>query len=182
MGKYVEKCLYDNEWIVEKAKRDKWGLIGRWALVVLTAALCLTALVFAFKTDNLYLWIASIVTGVLFLIPFIVAIKETIIFNCIELIVTNKRIVRKSGVFHTQAFDVPLSKILNVYVETTFWGRVFNTNKIRINTAIGVIIDKLADADDFKNTILGQIDQFEEERLARQAAWTGRALSPNSNE
>ena len=42
MGKYVEKCLYDNEWIVEKAKRDKWGLIGRWALVVLTAALCLT--------------------------------------------------------------------------------------------------------------------------------------------
>ncbi len=182
MGKYVEKCLYDNEWIVEKAKRDKWGLIGRWTLVVFLFAAAVTALYFAIKTQNTYLWIATAVAAVLFLFPFIFAIKATIVFNCIELIVTNKRIVRKSGVFHTQAFDVPLSKISNVYVQTTFWGRIFNTNRIRINTAIGVIVDKLADADDFKNTILGQIDQFEEERLARQAAWTARAMNANSND
>jgi uncharacterized membrane protein YdbT with pleckstrin-like domain len=90
---------------------------------------------------------------------------------------TNKRIVRKSGVFRTKAFDAPLSKILNVYVETTFWRKVFNTNKIRITTALGVIVDKIQDADDFKSTVLGQIDQFEEARLARQAAWTAQAMA-----
>ena len=181
MGKYVEKHLYDNEWIVEKAKRDKWGLIGRWSLTVFVLAACLVAVIFALKTGSLYLWIAAGVVGVVFLFPFISAIKATIIFNYTELMLTNKRIVRKSGVFHTKAFDVPLSKILNVYVETTFWGRVFNTNVIRITTAIGIIIDRLADADEFKNTILGQIDQFEEERLARQATWTAQAMNANQS-
>lgn len=153
MGRYVEKHLYDNEIIIEKAKRDKWGLIGRWFLGIV------------------FCW--------LLLIPLILAIKETVVFTHTELIITNKRIVRKSGVFHTKAFDVPLNKVINVYVETTFWGRVFNTNKIRITTQIGVIVEKIQNADDFKNTVLGQIDQFEEERLARQAAWTAQAMAQN---
>ncbi len=151
MGNYVEKNLYENELIVDKARRDKWGLIGRWVFGIL------------------FCW--------LLLIPLIIAIKETVIFTHTELVLTNKRIVRKSGVFHTKAFDAPLNKILNVYVETTFWGRVFNTNKIRITTALGVIVDRIKNADDFKSMILGQIDQFEEARLARQAAWTAHAMA-----
>jgi len=151
MASYVEKNLYENELIVEKARRDKWGLIGAWVLGIL------------------FCW--------LLLIPLIAAIKKTVEFKNTELILTNKRIVRKSGVFRTKAFDAPLSKILNVYVETTFWGKVFNTNKIRITTALGVIVDKIQNADDFKSTVLGQIDQFEEARLARQAAWTAQAMA-----
>lgn len=153
MGRYVEKHLYDNEIIIEKAKRDKWGVVGKWVLGIL------------------FFW--------LLFIPLIMAIKESVVYSHTELVVTNKRLVRKSGVFHTKAFDIPLNKIINVYVETTFWGRVFNTNKIRITTQIGVIVEKLQNADDFKNTILGQIDQFEEERLARQAAWTAQAMGQN---
>ncbi|MBO5240934.1 MAG: PH domain-containing protein [Clostridia bacterium] len=155
MGNYVEKNLYENELIVEKARRDKWGLIGTWIFGIL------------------FCW--------LLLIPLIIAIKETVVFTRTELVLTNKRIVRKSGVFHTKAFDAPLSKILNVYVETTFWGKVFNTNKIRITTALGVIVDRIQNADDFKSTILGQIDQFEEARLARQAAWTAQAMASHTN-
>ena len=153
MGKYVEKSLYENELIVEKARRDGWALVGSWILGIL------------------FCW--------LLLIPLIIAIKNTIVFNCTELVLTNKRIIRKSGVFHTKAFDVPLNKIQNVYVETTFWGRVFNTNKIRITTPIGIIVDRIQNADDFKSTILGQIDHLEEARLARQAAWTAQAMAQN---
>ena len=151
MGNYVEKHLYENELIVDKARRDKWGLIGTWIFGIL------------------FCW--------LLLIPLFIAIKETVVFLNTELILTNKRIVRKSGVFRTKAFDAPLSKVLNVYVETTFWGKVFNTNKIRITTALGVIVDKIQNADEFKSTILGQIDQFEEARLARQATWTAQAMA-----
>lgn len=150
MGNYVERNLYENELIVDEARRDRWSLIGVWILGIL------------------FFWVLFI--------PLIIAIKETVIYTHTELILTNKRIVRKSGVFHTQAFDAPLNKILNVYVETTFWGNVFNTNKIWISTERGVIIERIENADDFKSTILGQIDAFEEARLARQAAWTAQAM------
>lgn len=153
MASYVERNLYQSELIVEKARRDRWGLIGRWVFGIL------------------FCW--------LLLIPLISAIKETIMFTRTELVLTNKRIVRKSGVFHTKAFDAPLNKISNVYVETTFWGKVFNTNKIRITTAFGVIVDRIENADDFKSRILGQIDQFEEARLALQASWTAQAMVRN---
>ena len=155
MANYVEKNLYENELIVEKARRDKWGLVGAWIFGIL------------------FCW--------LLLIPLFAAIKKTVEFRNTELVLTNKRIVRKSGVFRTKAFDAPLSKILNVYVETTFWGKVFNTNKIRITTALGVIVDKIQNADDFKSTVLGQIDQFEEARLARQAAWTAQAMANHAS-
>lgn len=154
MGNYVERNLYENELIVDEARRDRWGLIGAWVLGIL------------------FFW--------LLLIPLIIAIKETIVYTRTELVLTNKRIVRKSGVFHTKAFDAPLNKILNVYVETTFWGNVFNTNKIRISTERGIIIERIENADDFKSTILGQIDEFEESRLARQAAWTAQAMAKES--
>lgn len=155
MGKYVDKHLYDNELVIEEAKRDRWGLFGKWFLGIL------------------FCW--------LLLIPLIMAIKATVVFTHTELVLTNKRIVRKMGVLHTKAFDVPLNKIVNVYVETTFWGRVFNTNKIRITTQFGVIVERIRNADDFKNTILAQIDYFEEARLSRQAAWTAQAMMYNGD-
>ncbi|MBO7297706.1 MAG: PH domain-containing protein [Clostridia bacterium] len=150
MSRYVENNLYENELIVEAAKRDRWGLVG-W-------------------------WIFGILCFWLLLIPTILAIKHTIIYCHTELVVTNKRIVRKWGVFHTQAFDAPLDKILNVYVDASFWGRIFNSKRIRINTAFGVIVERIADADDFKSVILGQIDQYQEARLALQANWTAQAM------
>ena len=153
MGKYVEKHLYDNELIVEEAKRDKWRLLGSWVLGIL------------------FCW--------LLLIPLILAIKATVVFRHTELVLTDRRLVRKMGVFSTKAVDVPLNKIVNVYVETTFWGRVFNTNKIRINTPYGVIVERIKNADDFKNSVLNQIDRFEEARLSRQAAWTAQAMLQN---
>jgi transposase len=80
-------------------------------------------------------------------------------------------------VFRTESVDVPLNKIINVSVKTTFWGKVFNTNRIYIHTEVGRIVDKLHGAIDFKNTILGQIDSFDEYRMAQQANWTAQAMA-----
>ncbi len=151
MGRFVEKNLYENELIVLKAKRDGWGLFGKWVFGIL------------------FCW--------LLLIPLIYAIRETVIFTHTELVLTNKRIVRKSGVFHIKAFDAPLQKVANVYVEATFWGRVFNCNRIRITTSFGVIVDRIRNANEFKNALLGRLDVHEESRVARQANWTAHAMS-----
>ena len=183
MGNYVEKHLYENELIVEKAQRDCWGLIGIWvltltfALVAAAAALLVIQKVFDFTT---VLLVAAGIFGVAFLISLIVAIYKTIIFTRTELVLTNKRIVYKRGVFSRKSFDTPLNKLQDVRVETTFWGNVFNTNKIYISTLAGsLIVEKIQNAEEFKSIILGQINQFEEDRLARQAQWTAQAMAKN---
>ena len=88
MSRYVENHLYDNELIVEVARRDRWALVGKWILGIL------------------FCW--------LLLIPLIIAIVASVKYAHTEFILTNKRLVRKSGVIHRRAFDVPLNKILNV--------------------------------------------------------------------
>jgi uncharacterized membrane protein YdbT with pleckstrin-like domain len=151
MGRYVENNLYTNELIVEKARRSGWALFGRWMFGIF------------------FCW--------LLLIPLIVAIKESIVFSHTELVLTNRRVVRKWGVLHTKSFDAPIEEILNVYVETTFWGRIFNTHLIRISTVHGMIVERICDAEAFKSLILSQREHYNEFRYARQADWTAQALN-----
>ena len=133
MAKYAERNLYEGEYIVEKASRDIWGLFGRWVMGVL------------------FCW--------LLFIPTIIAIKETIIFTHTEIVLTNRRLVYKQGVFHTKSKDVPLLKIQGVYVDIGFWGRVFNVGTLYIDTEYGTIKLKLQDADEFKTTVIGRLHQ-----------------------
>lgn len=170
MGRYVEKHLYENELIVEKARRDNWGLIGWWTLTAVSIAAPVAAIVLGYKTLGLWLCLLPVVF-------FFVAFIKSIQFTHKEFVLTNKRVIHKQGVFGTQALDAPLNKIVDVYVKTTFWGRVFNTNRIRITTECNTIEDKIRNADDFKGTILGQMDHAEEEKLARQAAWTAQMMA-----
>ena len=150
MGRYAERNLYEGEYVVEKAPRDVWGLVGYWTLGIL------------------FCW--------LLFIPTIIAIKETIIFTHTEIVLTNRRLICKQGVFHTKSKDVPLLKIQGVYVDIGFWGRIFNVGTIYIDTEYGTIKWKIQDADEFKTTIVGAIDQFERERLSSQSMWTAQAL------
>jgi uncharacterized membrane protein YdbT with pleckstrin-like domain len=153
MGKYVERHLYENELIADYAQRCRWRLAGQWVFGIL------------------FCW--------LLLIPLFYAIIKTIQFTHIELVLTSKRIVHKEGVFNTRSFDVPLDKIQDVRVVTTLTGKIFNTNKIYITAPEGVIVERIHNADEFKSVILGQINQFEEDRLVRQAQWTAQAMSMN---
>lgn len=150
MSSYAERHLYEGEYIVEKASRDIWGLVGWWVLGILGC------------------W--------LLLIPTIIAIKNTIIFVNMEIVLTNRRLITKQGVFRTRSKDIPLLKIQGVYVDIGFWGRIFNVGTIYIDTEYGEIRWRIQDADDFKTTIIGEIDQFERERLISQSTWTAQAM------
>ncbi|MBQ9727987.1 MAG: PH domain-containing protein [Clostridia bacterium] len=152
MGRYVEQHLYENELIVEKAKRDRWPLFWAWFFGVLC------------------FW--------LLFVPTVIAIVKTVKYNGTEFVITNKRIIYKTGVFRTQSSGAPLNKITSVTVDTTFWGKIFNVYKIRIHTNCGFMItEKIERGDDFKSTLMGQIDAFEMSRLASQANWTARAMN-----
>lgn len=149
MGRYAEQNLYEGEYIVEKAPRDVWDLAGKWVLGILLCPL---------------------------IAPLIWAIVETVIFKNTELVLTNRRLIFKRGVINIKAKDIPLPKVKGVSVEVTFWGRIFNWGVIYIDTEYGTMKYKMQDAEDFKTTIVGQLDQFERDRMAEQSAWMAQAL------
>ncbi|MGN1061225.1 MAG: PH domain-containing protein [Candidatus Coproplasma sp.] len=152
MGKYVESNLGKNEVIIKKADRNGLFLLGAWIKGIL---LC---------------W--------MLLIPTIKAIIATVQFSHVELAITNKRIVGKSGVLNTKAMDSPLNKIQNVSVSQPFFGKVFNYSTVKINTAAGeYTFSAIKNGDSFKNMILAQQDAYEEERIAQQASAMANAVA-----
>jgi len=172
MSRYVEKNLNENEILIHKIKLDIWPLIGHWVVAVL---LC---------------W--------MLLIPVVIAIVKTVRYCCIAFAVTNKRIVYKAGVFRKYTIDVPLDKVVNVVVETTFWGRLFNFAELFVYTETAVVPHKpfsphnpfpfedvdrtplplrVRQGDKAKQIIMAQVDNFAESRAIRQANWTAEALA-----
>ncbi|MBO5052133.1 MAG: PH domain-containing protein [Clostridia bacterium] len=156
MGKYVEGTLGKNESIVKKAELNGLFLLGAWIKGIL---LC---------------W--------LLFIPTIKALIATVKFFHIELAITNKRIIGKVGVLNTKALDAPLNKIQNVSVTQPFFGKLFNFGTVQIDTAAGkYTFSSIKNADAFKNMILAQVDQFEEDRVKQQASEMANAMSAAIN-
>jgi uncharacterized membrane protein YdbT with pleckstrin-like domain len=114
-----------------------------------------------------------------YLIPWL---GETIMHNHKESVITNKRLIMKKGVFSVTCFDAPLDKIIDIYVEIKFWGRIFNVHKVFVQTEqTRFELPDVRNAYDFKNSLMAQIEEQQESRFARQARWTAQANSQNSN-
>ncbi len=154
MKRYAEEHLYEGEYIVETAPRDIWNLVGKWVLGIL------------------FCWLLA---------PLIYVIVETVIFTHTELVLTNRRLIFKRGVVNIKAKDIPLPKVKGVSVQITFWGRIFNWGVVYIDTEYGTMKYKIQDAEDFKTTVIGQLDQFERDRMAEQSAWMAQALLRGMN-
>ena len=150
MSKYVEKNLYENEVIVQKIRIDIWPVVGCWVRGIL---LCWT------------IWYLF------------VAIRETVRYCFIAMAVTNRRIVYKDGVFRKYAIDVPLERIINVVVESTFWGRVFNYHDLYIYSETSCLHKRVRRAEEVKQVILAELDNLAKCRMAYQANWTAQAMA-----
>ena len=152
MESYVEQNLSKNETIIKKAELSPFALVSAWIYGIL------------------FFW--------LFLIPTIKAIIKTVEFSHIELAVTNKRIVGKTGILNTKTLDAPLNKIQNVGESRTFGGKIFNYSSVTINTAARAFrFDDIKDAAAFKNTVLAQIDQYENDKITEQAKQMASAMA-----
>lgn len=152
MASYVQNNLGKNEVIVKKADLNGLFILGAWLKGIL------------------FFW--------LLFIPLIKAIIATVQFTKIELAITNKRVIGKVGVLNTEALDAPLNKIQNVGDRQTFFGKIFNFSTITIDTAAGKYNFKaIKNGAQFKNMLMAQIDQFEEDRIAQQASQMANAMA-----
>lgn len=144
MGKYVVHSLAANEHAVRTTRITAWDLFGEWALGIL------------------FCW--------LLFIPTIYAIAATVRWTHTELVLTNRRVVRKAGVFNVETKDIPLTQILNVNIKMHLLGRILNYGTITIATAAQTYtLERVRGAELFKEAILSEMEKSKNEASLRAA-------------
>ncbi len=148
-SKYVESVLQRNETVIKVADRSITCILG------------------------------DIILGVLFcwlIFPPICAIISLFHFLGTELAVTSKRVVGKCP---GKSLDAPLDKIQSVSVtRQNFWGMIFGYKCVNIFTAAGEYhFGYVRHAEEFKNTLMAQIDAAAEEKIRLQAEQMAAAMA-----
>ena len=82
-------------------------------------------------------WIWGVLGFWLLLIPTIQAIKTTVKYRTTEYIVTDQKAMEKYGWISTHTDEMPLTKIENIVVNYSFWGKIFNYGTVSIQGANG---------------------------------------------
>ena len=114
------------------------------------------------------------------LIGFIWLIKDIITFITTKLIITNKNINGKTGLFNTNELNSPLNKISGVQVQQGIFGKIFNYGNIVITTASTKFQFKYINKpNEFRNALNYQIEKYEEERIEEQAKKMAEAMKQN---
>ena len=100
-------------------------------------------------------WIWGILGCWLLFIPTIQAISTTIRVKTTEYLITNTRVLEKYGLIATHPDEMPLSKVENVVVQYSFWGKIFNYGTIVFQGTNhnNVIFSYVKDAEAIKKAI-----------------------------
>lgn len=112
------------------------------------------------------------------LIGFVWIVKDIIKFFTTKLIITNKRVIGKTGLINTNELDSPLNKINGVQVKQGLFGKIFNYGTVSITTASTVFhFDMISEPNDFKTILNNQIEIYDDERIEKQARKMAEAMN-----
>lgn len=146
MGKYISKNLGRNEQVVLQAK-------VHWACLIPSFIMSFMGI------------------GIPFLIGKIIKMVTT------ELGFTNKNFIGKVGLINTKVLNSPLNKINNISVESGLWGKIFGYGTVHVDTASGNYDFKcIARADNFRTNLLNAIEQYEQDKIKKQAQEMAAAM------
>ena len=125
--------------------------------------------------DGKISWIVIVphIILMVFAIGFVTIWRPLIAILTTRLCITNKKVVGKIGFIKVKTLDAPLNKINNVSVQQGLFGRIFGYGTIRIDTSSGFYkFDFIKQPNEFKATLLNQIEIYDDERIKRQAQIT----------
>lgn len=104
--------------------------------------------------------------------------RDIIKYTTTKLEITNKKIKGKTGLVNTEELDSPLNKINSVKVEQGIFGKLFNYGKIIITTSSSVFeFDYINKPNEIKAIINNQVENYEDERMERQAEKIAKAMN-----
>ncbi len=192
MKDYVEKNLRENERVIAKC-HITWAAfvpIVLRTILLIFAAWAIARLVVEIIVDFRYPGLpeegqisyfgseewgmisgaASIFFATVIVVSLISAVVSIIKLLCIKLVVTDKKIIGKTGVIYSKAIDAYLEKIDNFAIDESLWGRVFGYSTITIGTtSITLRFPYMQNAVEFKNKVMDCYDARRTSLMAEQA-------------
>jgi len=170
MSKYVEQNVGKDEGLILEAKVH-WTTLVPPIIILIIGLIGLSGGTASGSSD------AAPAFMVFFFFAIIIAIPRIIRMFTTELAFTNKKVLGKVGLINTKALDAPLNKINNVSVSSGLGGKIFGYANILITTSSGSFPYKgIAGANNFKTSLMEQIDQYDEDRIKKQAEEMARAI------
>lgn len=153
----VQDHLQPNEEILYRAHITRLVLAPWFALL----ALALVAAAFAWfggqsAAGALTALAAAVVVG-------LVLGWKLLVLRSNEYVLTNHRVIRKTGILAHQTMDSRLDKVNNIEHRQTLWGRLFNFGDVEIDTASEVgatVFHNISRPLDFKLAIAGAAEQY----------------------
>ena len=159
---YADKLLADGESVVLRTRqhwmallRDARNGIALW----IVGAVLLVAIPFFNVTNDLLRNVITIAAIACFLFGLAIFVWQWLLWWTEEYLVTNRRLMKVSGVINKVSADSSLEKINDAILTQRFWGRVFNYGDLDILTAADTPIDSyymLNAAPAFKKTMLNE--------------------------
>ena len=149
---YVQRMLGENERIV-LVTRQHWFVL----FSAIVAEITITVLLIAAVSVATFFFPLAAFGFVLVIVPLISMLRDILIWDNHEYLVTNRRVIQISGIFNKNVVDSSLEKVNDVKMTQSFFGRMFDFGDVEILTAseIGVnLIKRIGDPVKFKTAML----------------------------
>ena len=151
-----------------KVSMAETAIEAKVSLLALVPCIVIAFIVFLIGRKNIgmSIFLCALIIG----IPFIR-------IRCIELSVTNKKVIGKTGVFSGTRMESPLDQVSNVSVEQGIIGTALNYGTVVISTDSGMYYFKyIKDPDDFQSDVMDMIHKYKEDYATRQAVKIAMAM------
>ncbi len=132
-------------------------VLGRFACTGL-CAIALGLITYAAMGDTNMSYLVNMIAGIV--IGLLIYFFSILRYLSIKLVLTDKRVFGKKNIWRSEAFDAPISKIDNVVIVFSFWGKMFNYATVTIKSVMGDYkIKYVKCAEEFKNLIMDMVNE-----------------------
>lgn len=187
MGRFIEKNLSRDEKVIDHCKISYLTIVVSLLLIGISIALCIVSTMllnkyaFSSLSSNEKTFVPKLLNGMLHFIFFGFIFVPAIIMlplGC-ELVVTNKRVIGKTGIFSFGTVDYHITKISSVSISSSFFGKIFGYMTIQIKGMDGptrpISFRGIRNAIAFRNSVNEQIEEYEAENRRKQAEEIAKA-------
>jgi uncharacterized membrane protein YdbT with pleckstrin-like domain len=171
----ISRQLQPDEQVLYRAHPSRVVLLP---LLTLGAVLVLGGFALRGFTGNDWaLYVPAALGGVALLL----AGARHLALNANEYVLTDRRVLRQTGLLAKSSMDIYLDKINNVEHRQTLWGRLLNFGDVEIDTASQVgeaVFPRISRPLDFKRAIVGAAEAYRSGRRPVAAAAAAPAAAP----
>jgi len=149
---FVQKNLSANEKIVYSTGKH-------WYIYLKGIVLTALGLIIAASSDSSTNESTNTIVGLLVFVGIIILINSILVARSAEFVVTNKRVILKTGVLKRKLIEVQLNRAEGLTVSQGIMGRIFNFGVIKITSGgVTEVFTKIAKPYDFKKHINNAIE------------------------